>query len=333
MDFDPLEAARTVQRETRPRSMELNAHDGTVYLIRVLPYHIGPEAYSGTIFTFVDVTELTRTRRDLEKSRQVARDIVRHMPAGLFIYVLDENGRLVLESGNTKARDLTGIDGEAMKGTPFETLWPNASGTGLKALLLKVMDTGETRVLEDFAYADPNLNGHYRITAFSIPEKRLAVLFEDLTAHRRLKSRLATAELKHDKLFETISQGVVYQDGRGRIISANPAAERILGLTLDQMMGKTSMDPDWKVIRQDGSDLPGEEHPSMRALRTAETVRGFVMGVYNPALGGHRWIRVDAIPERAEGGDAPFQVFTVFEDVTDTWRPVSGPGTGDSGHG
>ena len=42
--------------------------------------------------------------------------------------------------------------------------------------------------------------------------------------------------------------GVVYQDNNGLIISANPAAEEILGLSIDQMQGRTSQILDGKVL-------------------------------------------------------------------------------------
>jgi hypothetical protein len=34
---------------------------------------------------------------------------------------------------------------------------------------------------------------------------------------------------------------------------SNPAALELLGLTEDQLLGKTSFDPEWKVIHEDGS--------------------------------------------------------------------------------
>ena len=67
--------------------------------------------------------------------------------------------------------------------------------------------------------------------------------------------------------------GVVYQDNNGLIISANPAAEEILGLSFDQMQGRTSTDPRWKSIHEDGSNFPGESHPAMVALKTGENSR------------------------------------------------------------
>jgi two-component system CheB/CheR fusion protein len=132
-----------------------------------------------------------------------------------------------------------------------------------------------------------------------------------------MSTHLEETQLKYNTLFERMHQGVVYQRADGRIISANPAAQKILGLTLDQMTGKTSMDPHWKALNPDGSDLPGDRHPAMKALETGRPVRGFVMGVFHPERQEHRWIRVDAVPEFHEGEDRPFQVFAMFEDVTD----------------
>ena len=47
--------------------------------------------------------------------------------------------------------------------------------------------------------------------------------------------RLREIEEKYLSLFETMVLGVVYQDCNGKIISANPAAQEILGLSIDQM--------------------------------------------------------------------------------------------------
>ncbi len=80
-------------------------------------------------------------------------------------------------------------------------------------------------------------------------------------------------------LFDSLPFGIVYQNLQGQIISANPAAEKILGLSLDQMRGVTSIDPRWQSIHEDGSAFPGSEHPAMVTLRTGTPVLHTVMGV------------------------------------------------------
>ncbi len=71
-------------------------------------------------------------------------------------------------------------------------------------------------------------------------------------------------------LFDTMLQGVVFQDAEGRIISMNPAAERILGQTPEESLGSSSIGQEDHCIREDGSPFPGVEHPAMVALQTGE---------------------------------------------------------------
>jgi len=124
-------------------------------------------------------------------------------------------------------------------------------------------------------------------------------------------------ESKYRVLFETMALGVVYQDADGKITSANPAAEKILGLSLDQMTGRTSIDPRWESIRKDGSDFPGETHPAMVALKTGKPVHDVIMGVFHPQLEEHRWININAVPQFKTGEKKPYQVYTTFADITE----------------
>jgi len=50
------------------------------------------------------------------------------------------------------------------------------------------------------------------------------------------------------------------------IIDCNPSAEKILGLSRDQILGRTSMNPHWQSVREDGRVFSGEEHPAMVSL-------------------------------------------------------------------
>ena len=123
--------------------------------------------------------------------------------------------------------------------------------------------------------------------------------------HRRFRS-----------LFECMQQGVVYQDANGRITLANPAACRILGVTVDQLQGRTSTDPRLRALREDGTPFPGQDHPSMVSLRTGEPVHGVIMGIGTSPEAEIRWIRIDAVPQFLPGQDTPYEVFTTFIDVT-----------------
>ena len=135
----------------------------------------------------------------------------------------------------------------------------------------------------------------------------------DVSERKTLEAGLKASEETYRTLFETVPQGVVYHDRQGRITSANPAAQRILGLTLEQLQGRTSIDPRWHAVREDGSPFPGDEHPAMLALHTGRPVQDVVMGVSVPDS-GQVWILVNATPLFRHGELE--QVYATFEDIS-----------------
>jgi PAS domain S-box-containing protein len=118
-------------------------------------------------------------------------------------------------------------------------------------------------------------------------------------------------------LFDTMEQGVIYQDSTGKIVLVNSAAERIIGLTLGQLMGIEIIDPRWKALHEDGSDCPHSKNPSMVALKTGKPVRNKIMGFFNQVRGENRWIRVNSVPLFKNGERKPYQVCTTIDDITD----------------
>ncbi len=146
-------------------------------------------------------------------------------------------------------------------------------------------------------------------------------LIEEL---EELRQQIAEQESKKEDtykhLFTDMAQGVVYQDADGNITSANPAALSILGMSLEQMQGRTSFDPRWRSVREDNTDFPGEEHPATKAIETGRSVHNVVMGVHSPLLNELRWININAIPQFRKGEDKAFRVFTTFDDITDSRR-------------
>ncbi len=117
-------------------------------------------------------------------------------------------------------------------------------------------------------------------------------------------------------LFDTMSQGVIFRDGSGRIISANPAAERILGKTLQDLLGKTSAEVHKDALREDGSRLSAGAFPADVALQTGKPLAGFVMATLNPQDNDYRWIRVNAMPIFRPDEHRPSLVYILFDDIT-----------------
>jgi len=146
--------------------------------------------------------------------------------------------------------------------------------------------------------------------------KEVVVSFFDITQLKNVNNYLIKSEKRYRLLFETMNQGVIYQDKDGSIISCNPKAEEILGLTLSQMQEKISSEPIWKLIDEDGMLIPGGQSPVMRALKNKELTGPMICGVFIPDTEEYKWLSITAIPLFIEGDEYPYQVYATFEDVT-----------------
>ena len=88
-----------------------------------------------------------------------------------------------------------------------------------------------------------------------------------------------------------------------------------MGLTVDQMRGRSSVDPHWRSVHEDGTPFPGETHPAMVTLRTGQPSMNIIMGVHKPD-GELTWISINALPIRIDADEAAHAVLTTFHDVS-----------------
>ncbi|WP_027157176.1 sensor domain-containing protein [Methylobacter luteus] len=142
-------------------------------------------------------------------------------------------------------------------------------------------------------------------------------LFMQSLVNRNLVAEaLRVSEARYRNLLENMDLGVVYLNNAGTIISANQAAEQILGLHLNNMMGRPLSETCSRIVREDGSVLPHEQHPVMSALRTGKPVENVVMGLVDHARQNHTWLMTSSVPEFRPGERRPHQVFMTLADIT-----------------
>ncbi len=118
-----------------------------------------------------------------------------------------------------------------------------------------------------------------------------------------------------DEMISVLHEGVVLQYANGTIGASNPSAERILGLNAEQMMGWTLVDPDWKIIHEDGSPLPAETHPAICTLRTGQSYADVIMGIVKPDE-TILWLRTNTYPLWRDDVTTPYAVVISFSDIT-----------------
>jgi PAS domain S-box-containing protein len=306
------------RRERFNMDYRLKHHDGTYRWIQDegVPRYDTAGNFIGYLGHCIDITQRIVQRDLLIQKEKEYRLLFEENPLAMFI--ADRDNMSILEV-NSAALSLYGYTRDEFMNLTLKDLRPSEDINLLIKLyneaISKVGKTQEIRHMKksgEIFWAEAS---YYDIEYKGRNARHASVA--DVTLSKERELMLRESEEKYRLMFEAMVQGVVYQAADGSIMAANKAAERILGLTIDQMLGKTSVDPQWRAIHEDGSDFPGQQHPSMESLRTGKEVKDIIMGVYNPVLSGIKWINVCAVPQFRNGEDKPFQVFSTFEDITE----------------
>lgn len=115
-------------------------------------------------------------------------------------------------------------------------------------------------------------------------------------------------------LLAATNDGVVFQKMDGTIVYFNERALEILELTENELLGRTSYDPNWQTLKEDDSPFPPEEHPMVKTLKTGESIFDVVMKI-SVREGHFRYISINTVPFWE--GDSMIGAFGNFTDITD----------------
>jgi PAS domain S-box-containing protein len=265
-----------------------------------------------------DITLLQELRAEAQASREEFQATFEQAAVGI-AHVSLRDGRLLRV--NQKFAEILGYAPEELRCHTFQELTFSPDLDTNLALLERLLAgeistyTLEKRYLrKDGSLIWANLTTSLKRDRAGTPEYGIAVI-EDISARKAAEEALRQSEQQYRQLFERMAQGVIYHSESGEILSANPAALHITGLTQEEIQRHTVFDPLWQVIYEDGSPYPPEARPVARALRTGQPISD-VLGVFNFKEQAYRWLQMTAFPEFRPGENTPYRVFTTLEDIT-----------------
>lgn len=123
---------------------------------------------------------------------------------------------------------------------------------------------------------------------------RLVGTAQDITELKLIENALRDSEARYRSVVIALREGIVLHNERGVIYECNPSAERILGLSRSQLIGRTPAEPHWLMIHEDGTPFSCDTHPVIITLRTGLPVSDVVMGLCKP--NGILWLSINSQP-------------------------------------
>lgn len=294
------------------------AKSGEIRDVRVSAQSIRLQGDHYIAAIFEDITEQAREERARLKLIEEQRMLLDCLPS--FVFFKDNRNRILRITQSVA--DATGLPREQIEGRPSEEIYGDMASRYFEDDLA-VIRSGQPKrgIVEPLPAAD---GGTRWLLTDKFPHRDangeiegIVVVSTDITELKRSELAIRESEKRYRTLFEHIPQGVIVHDATGKIVDANPAAERILGRSRDEILGLESGSRTWQGVREDGSDLPADAHPAQLALQERQAQAPVVMGVFNPQRQAQVWIEAAAVPLIEPGASEPYGAFASFSDITE----------------
>ena len=131
----------------------------------------------------------------------------------------------------------------------------------------------------------------------------------------RANEELRQSEELMRRILEAVPGGVVQIAADGAIVRANAEAQRVLGLSFDELTRLYVADFSRQTIYEDGRECPVEDYPVSRCLRTGQPQPGLTLGVRRPD-GETSWAIFSAVPVLAPRTGRVAGAVVTFLDIT-----------------
>ncbi len=213
-----------------------------------------------------DIAERRRTEEMLRASEERLRSIIDAAPFGSHSFELDTHGRLILSGGNKSADKILAVDHSSMIGKPIEEALPALAKTSIPNIYKQVAATGESFESDQIDYEDGQERGSLEIHAYQTSSNRMTVFFRDVTERKRMEFNVARLSHQNALILSSASEGILGLDLQGTHTFVNPAASKMLGYDVEELLGRPSHNL-WHHTKPDGSSYPQEECLIYSALR------------------------------------------------------------------
>jgi PAS domain S-box-containing protein len=141
-------------------------------------------------------------------------------------------------------------------------------------------------------------------------------IITDITDRKLAEETIRQSEVRYRSLLTNLDVGVVVHSPDTKITKYNSKAIEILGLSDEQMLGKTAIDPQWTFSDENGETLPLAEFPVNLVVSTKQPLKDKLMGVKRTRDDKIVWISVNGMPVINANGDLS-EIVISFIDITE----------------
>ncbi len=227
--------------------------------------------------------DVINTGEELEECRAKFQILFDNVCSGIAIYQAVNDGEdFIFVDFNRAAEEIEHIKKEELTGKSVTEVFPGVRKFGLFDVFRRVYKTGTPEHHPVSIYKDERIAGWRENYVFRLPSGRIVAVYDDISASKRteLMSQMT------DQCFRAIADYTydweVWVGPSGRVLWTNPAAERLTGYNVKEIMamndypeavvyeqdcnrvikafqsairGSTGNDVEFRIVRRDGKTI------------------------------------------------------------------------------
>lgn len=272
------------------------------------------------ITAIIDITERKKAEKALNESKKMLEQVMNCIPQ--FIFWKDRNSAFLGCNENfARAAGLKSAF-EIVGKTDYDLPWKEEESDFFVECDKRVMNSGisEYKIIEPQQQADGK-QAWLETNKVPIIDENGQVIgilgaYEDITERKKAEETLRKSEERYSNLLLHLETGIVVHAPDTSIITNNPRASELLGLTSDQMKGKTAIDPAWKFVNVDNTPLKLEDYPVNRIVKSKSSILNQILGVHKSINDDIEWLSVNGFPALSSEGEI-IEIVISFNDITE----------------
>jgi PAS domain S-box-containing protein len=311
-----FEELRSGQRRDYHVTKRYRCKDGSIKWLNATVTRVpdprgGPDLAASIV---ADITEQKRAEQELRASEERWRKVFEHAPTGIAMVGPDRR----LFAANPACQRMLGYDESALRQMTAADFSFENERELTRSIHTRILNGDEQWVrLEkryrrsdgEIIWGDASL---FRVPATENSPAFLTAMVVDITERKRAENSLRASEARWRSIFEHSVVGIGATDRNRRYLSANPAFQKMIGYSLEELRGLTLAElthPDDRDATERGLDAVWERrqdsyHIEKRMIRKD---------------GGVIWLNITAAPVPATESDPEF-LPAIAVDITDQKR-------------